>query len=276
MKIKIITLFHLLILFSCQVFLQAETDQNKPSQGNISDQPIYTIKPEAAKPELKSEDKAADEGTPAHIVKIIRKFSGQENSELLDIDSTNRHMIVSLTSNKPFEAKLYYPDGKEVQAIPDKVTVQNFSSGVNYQIEDVPPGQWKVEAKAHASITVDIQSRTAICFEDFHFMDSIIGKNGFMDVKLERIARSGEKLKAIAIVRGGDAIKEIKEFQIRSTEGKVLKTINTFKKTGNDEYDLGKMIVPKHTSQIYVVGEDKSGNRFQRLFPQTIKGKTEE
>ena len=105
---------------------------------------------------------------------------------------------------------------------------------------------------------------------DFATWSSLPGHEGWVSV--EERPTAGQSLHSIAVVSGVDTVESVAEFQLRSMDGELIAAYAP-EEIGEGYYLLPEQPVPRKPTRIYVLGKDKHGYAFQRMFSHAFHGR---
>ncbi len=139
-------------------------------------------------------------------------------------------------------------------------------------MSDVTPGAWRLESTSDGMVSIGVQGKSTVTFSSFKFAtrSSLPGHEGWVPMQGRPIA--GQSLHSIAVVSGVDNIESVAEFQLRSMDGELIAAYAP-EEIGEGYYLLPAQPVPRKLTRIYVLGMDKHGYAYQRMFSNAFHGR---
>jgi len=195
--------------------------------------------------------------------------------EFISVDSSATSLVVTVDMSPLGLVKLYKPDGTEVLASDDDVSVSDSSVGITFTVSSPTAGAWKayIEGTPEANYNLSAKMNSSVNLLSFSFTE-IAGRSGHKGLFPIVGQPSVSGAQTFSLLMGGSV--ETAELVLKALDGTELSTssLSRIDKAGKGTYLTGSIELPSESFRVYVEGKDKDGNDYSRVHPNIYLGQS--
>ncbi|WP_442497312.1 dockerin type I domain-containing protein [Methylobacter sp. sgz302048] len=202
----------------------------------------------------------------ADILAVAGPLSTTVVDHHFPVDLQTSRITVSVTSTGVSSISVIRPDGSIVSANDTGVTQPTIPTAAGsakvYSIDAPQPGDWRISIQGSGDYSALVNGDSNLLFNAFRFVEpgGRPGHEGYFPISGFPIV--GKTQEAIARMSGKP---QSVSFELRTRNGQVIQSFNLDSPDADVGELLGKLTIPTQEFVVYAVGNDASGQPFQRV-----------